>query len=194
MAKKIKILTIFLAALAIIITSCATEYFLLDEQMPERVVGYKMTSLDSVEKMRTNQFKIYDGGMCSLRKMEVTQLLADFTVEVDGGEGIRFAFRTVRNKYEQQPKIAFDYTPNGTVLKENDEVIADVDSIKLEYNEPKRVVIKNDGRYYYVTVDCDTVHTGYTRMPATEFVIIETLPGSNAVLSGIDFAEILDKF
>lgn len=192
-----KIKIIILSILVIIIhSSCSPDRYKLMFDTREFIHGYKMNSLDSTEKINENSIQLYSGGMTALRLFDVTQLYADFTVNITGGDGVSFFFRTTKHDFEQENKtgITFDYTRDGCYIRDSGELVAEVDSVKMMYSVPARVKIKNDGRNYLITVDCDTVYRGHTRNWATEYVIVRAMNESNVRLSGIHFENILEDF
>ncbi len=193
---EMKKINILIAALALfLLNSCQPDTYFLNRKVAEYMIsGEILSHIDSVEKSGENAVLIHSGGITSLRVLKITQLIADFTIEASNGKGIRFAFRTNSNDYPEHNAIRFDYTTEGSSVFENNSLLARVDSVKLTHYEPVRLKIYNDGIYYKILVDCDTVYKGSTMLPATEYVIIESLGGTEALLSGIDFAEIVDEF
>jgi|DewCreStandDraft_4_1066084.scaffolds.fasta_scaffold00019_341 hypothetical protein len=186
---------VLLSFSALIYYSCAPpDAFLLNRKEPVQIYGLIMSDLESVEQVRDNALYLLPGTMVALKVESITQLAADFTCELRDGEGITFAFRTISDNYEQQNKITFEYTTNGCIVRENNRLITKVDSIKAVPNEQKLIRILNEGKAYSITVDCDTVVKARTELCATEYVIIKSLKGTEAVLSGIDICDVKDKF
>lgn len=180
---------------SILFYSCAPpDAFILNRKEPVQIYGLIMSGLETVEQVRDNALYLLPDAMVALKAEEKTQLATDFTVELRDGDGIRFAFRTISDNYEKQNKITFDYTINGCLVKENEKIITKVDSIRAVLNDQKLIRILNEGNTYSITVDCDTVIKARTKLLATEYVIIKALNRTEAVLSGIDFADVKDKF
>lgn len=178
----------------ILLASCTPDTFMLNQKETNRIYGLKMCPLDSAKKLKDNALMLYDGGRIALKSIQETQLIRDFTLETSSGSGVRFAFRTARNNYDEHPAVVFDFTTNGSKIYENNELVLSVDTVSLSHNEPRRITIKNDGEIYEIVVDCDTVAVAASKLPATEYIIVGTLPGTEALLSGINFAEILEEF
>jgi hypothetical protein len=182
---------VYIIALLLALTSCAPDLFTLNRGIyNSRIYGLKMTSLDDVEVVNDNSIIIRNNGIAALAIAEKTQFEADLTVKLLSGHGLRFAFRTVSDNYSVHPAIFFDYTTDGSNVRENDHALAAVDSVKAKINQPSRIKIINDGKVFTILADCDTVYLGRTEIPATEYIIIESLRSSEALLSGINFADI----
>jgi hypothetical protein len=189
------LLFLLLAISSLLYYSCAPpDAFLLNRKEPVQILGLIMSDLESVEQVRDNALYLFPNAMVALKSEDITQLATDFTVELREGNGIRFAFRTISDNFEKQNKIIFDYTLNGCIVKENDILITKVDSIKAVFNEQKLIRVLNEGKTYSITVDCDTVVKARTSLLTTEYFIIQSLGNTEAVLSGIDFADVKDKF
>lgn len=178
--------------LVILITGCYPDRFSLNKRDDNRIEGFIMTpDFDKVEITADNEFTLYEGSMVSLRTVGLTQLAADFTVNLINGEGLSFYFRTVQHDFPRQPFIKFDYTTNGCSVYENERLLVSVDSVKARHKEPSRIIISNDGKLINITVDCDTVFYGRTELNATEFVLIKSNEESRALLSGIFFNDVI---
>ncbi len=184
-----KIMLLFLLAS---MAGCHPDMFILNINRDYQIEGLNMSTLNSLEVVRDNGLLLHPGGLISLRSPLVTQVNADFTVELLKGEGLRFSFRTVSNDYPNRPAIKFDYTGKKCTVWENDKVISEVDTVKANYQGPSRIRIQNDGPLMNIMVDCDTVYYGKTDLPCTEYVIIEAMESADAIIYGIDFSEITD--
>ena len=184
----------------IILTSCMSKIFpdpylfILNEEIQDvtPIYGKIMSHLSSVEVTGINEIEVYPGGRFALASAMMTHLNADFTVEIMEGEGLRFAFRSASHNYDIHPKVVFDYTTSGCTVKENNTILTTVDSIKADLNKRFRVKIDNNGSFFNITVDCDTVYKGHTSIPMSEYVVVETLESSAARLSGINFEEYVE--
>lgn len=163
------------------------EFYLNEKDENNAIYCKKLSHFDLVKRTGYNALEILPGGSVAMCVGSLTQLHADFTVEIFEGDGLNFAFRTGRYQFENHPKIIFEYTTSGCIIKENETILAKVDSIKARLNEKFRVQIDNNGSLYNIVVDCDTVYKGRTDIPASEFVVVQSLYSSSAQLSGIEF-------
>ena len=183
-----------ISILIIFIISCNPYQYYLNIQQQKSISALNMSKLDSVELMADNAILIYPGSRTAMRMFELTQLEADYTVELKQGKGVRFAIRAVSNEYDNHPKITFDYTTEGCVIKENGVLRNSVDSVKALPNVPTRVIIHNDGKLIKIKVDCTEVYYAKTEIPATEYIVIESIENSVVYISGIWFSDILEGF
>ncbi|MFP4527911.1 MAG: lipoprotein [Candidatus Kapaibacterium sp.] len=187
--KKIIIILSILIALA----GCSPDQYTLHRRTGNFTYGMIMSDLESVELIADNALLIKPGGLSAIRRPGMTQNVGDFTVELRSGSGIRIAFRTVRYEYKRQPSMALDYTRSGCIISHDGEVVANIDSVRARMGEPSRIRIINDGKYVKIYIDCDEVLYTTTRLPATEYFIFESIDGGEAVISGIEIAEISDE-
>jgi hypothetical protein len=176
-----------------ILISCTPDKFTLNNKSEYRIEGLIMSNLDCVEVDKDNAIMLHPGGRAALRTFDLTQLLADFSVNIYSGQGIRFAIRTVSKYYPNSPSLVFDYSLSGCKIIENDKIIGFNDSVKVKFKEPARIIIKNDGEFYSIKVDCKEVFKGFTKIPSTEYIILETLMESEAYVYGIKFANVIKE-
>jgi hypothetical protein len=179
-------------ALALLAFGCASERFQFNTTDSYPIEGLIMCNPDSIDIAHDNAITLFPESRIALRISELTQFVGDFTVEIQAGSGVQFAFRTIADHFADQPKVTFDYTTDGCIVRENDRILTRCDSIRARHNEPMRMKIENYGKAFRITVDCDTVYYGYTNLRGSEYVIISTLNKSAAFVSGIVFAEIYD--
>jgi hypothetical protein len=179
------IIIISITVAALMLASCSPDLFTLNKRNNQYIGGLIMSDLDDVDIINDNSLMLYDGGAVAMGRSELTNLTADFTVDVMKGEGLRFAIRSVSDHFDKQPAIYFDYSTEGSSVIEKGKEKILLHNIKAKINQPTRIIFKNDCSYYSIIVDCDTVYTGRTWLPNTEYVIIKTLPKSDVLLSGI---------
>lgn len=182
---------ITIAIVIIIIQSCASEKFNLNYKGQYPISGYIVNNLEGIKIVADNAIEIFDGAIVSLRSHNLTQFSANFTLNLKAGKGLRFAIRTVYDKYPKEPAIIFDYTTDGTIIKYNGKIVKEYKNLKAKYQEPVKIVFENDGDLSKIKVDCDIVFLAKTKLAATEHIIIEALDDTYARLYGIDFEYIL---
>jgi len=178
----------------VIISGCAlipySENYTLNRTDLFPLYGFILSKPYSVETTNyTNEIIIHDKGITALKKNELTIYIFDASVRIKEGTGIRFYLRSAYINYTDEPVIHFDFTNTGTKVYEYNNLIANVDSIKLDYNNPSRIRIKQDAKYYEILIDCDTLYKGTSVKPGTEYIIMQTL-NSEALVSGISIEEI----
>jgi hypothetical protein len=185
-------ITILIFSSILILLSCSPDRFYLNQNLPyeEEIAAIKIGYIDSVEKIAKNAFALYSGGFVDLycQEIPVTQLQADFTVDIKDGEGIDFFFRTIADHFDKHSNINFQYSTNGCKVTEAGRLIVMVDSIKAQLNKPARIKIENYGSLYNITVDCDTVYFGKSNLHATQHILIKPVNITNAVFTGVRFS------
>jgi hypothetical protein len=188
-------IVIILILLFSVLISCSPDRFTLNVNEEIAIYGLIMSGLESAEKPDeySNALHLRSNARIALAAPYLTQFESRFTVEIKKGGGLKFSIRTISDNFDAHPRIQFLYDSFGSTIYENDRKIIAVDSIKATAMEKKLIRLSNYGDYYTITVDCDTVITGRTKLPATEYVIIETLDDTEIFISGIKFAEIYGK-
>lgn len=179
-------------SLILILLSCSPDRFYLNQNLSyeEEIAAIKIGNIDSVEKIAKNSFALYSGGFVDLycQEIPVTQLQADFTVDIKEGEGLNFYFRTIADHFEKQQNINFEYSTNGCKVTEVGKLVVFVDTIKAQQNKQARIKIENYGNLYNIIIDCDTVYYGKTSLPATQHILIKPINKTNAIFSGVRFS------
>jgi len=190
--KKISIILIFSISFMM---SCSPDRFTLNELEGITIYGLIMSGLETADKPDefSNALHLLPNARIALAASYLTQSESRFTVEMTKGSGLKFSIRTISDNFDTHPRIQFLYDSFGSTIYENERKIIAVDSIKATAMDKKLIILSNYGDYYTITVDCDTVITGRTKLPATEYVIIETLDDTEVFISGIKFAEIYEK-
>jgi len=184
-----KIYILIICIILTIVSACVNEQFVLNEGNKELIVGLKISGTETIDEVNDNSVMLYDGGFIALKRYGITDLVSDVTVDIREGEGAMFAIRCASNNYENHPAIILTFSVNGLSVQEKGKPIINLDKYKASKNEPSRIVFRNDCKRYDILVDCDTVYTGFTEIPNTEYLLIKTLPKSKVLLTGISMVE-----
>lgn len=181
---------ILLLIIITLLPSCNYDEFTLNKNIRgEEFKCFILTDYRTCEQLNDNSVMIYDGGLIALRRYDRTDLVSDVTVEIKEGEGAKFAMRCASNNNENHPAVWFTYSTNGIAVQEKGKSIINLGSYKAKINEPARIVFSNECKRYDIMVDCDTVYTGWTDIPNTEYLLIKSLPKSKVLLTGISMVE-----
>lgn len=183
--------------LAVVVQGCSIIVSLLPQ--PDRyvinrwnfagqlAVAHNMSPLDSIRQTADNTLFLHSGGTVAIASEKLTNFAGDFSITLRRGAGVRLATRTVEEFYSTEKGIAFVYTTDGSYIEENGRVIARLDSVRAVRGLQSRVFIINEGKKYRVHIGCNIVYRGETSLPATEYVIAQSLPESDVELAGLDF-------
>ena len=185
---------ILIIILAAIISACNPVNFVLNKNEDVTLYGLIMSALETVEisSKYSNTLLLRENARVALSTSKITQFNSKFTVEIFHGEGMRFSFRTISDSFDDHSSIQFDYNTEGSYIYLKDKLLVMTDTIKANAMDKKLIQISNNGDYFLVAVDCDTVYYGRTNLPATEYVIIETLGKTEVFVSGIEFAKLYE--
>lgn len=201
---KIKI-NIFLIITTTILTivSCGIlphpDTFKLNEVASPPIEGYKLSDYNLVIKTFDNEFKLYKGGICAIKREDITTNRLEFTIRFYSGNGLRIMTRTDKRKYKTEPGIVFDWTKKGVIFYENGKEIYSTNLFTAIDNYPIKMTLVNQANFYYVISDCDTIYKGKTELPSTEYFIFKSLNADMKItgisiedLYGFDKEEVLD--
>lgn len=186
---KLKLIVIIIYSVLIlsVLYSCASDIYYLNKETVNEIEGLKMSSLGSYQIKEDNSILLFNEGITALRQVSLTQFKSQFRVIIRKGLGLKFSIRTLPDKFPNHPNLTLEYKLNGCTVYESGKLITQVDSIKTSEGSQSLLQIINDGNLVTMTVNCDTVFFGRTKLKATEYVIIEALPKTEALISGIGF-------
>lgn len=178
------------------IYSCTPDRFVLnvDTRDQDLVFSLIMSELSDVEKIADNAFSIKDSGIVAMKLDGITQYEFDATCKIRSGEGLNFYIRTTSNYFYSADNIKFTMKNSGTEIRESGKQTQENPDYKMELGEKYRVRIKNDGNYVKIFIDCDEVYCISTKLMATEYIIMEAIGDTKAIISGINFDRITDRF
>jgi len=184
-----KIYLLIVCIILAIVPACVNEQFSINMGNKELIVGLKMSDTETIDEVNDNSVMLNEGGVIALKRQGITDLVSDITVDIKEGEGVWFAIRCASNNYENHPAIMFTFSKNGLTVQEKGKPLIYLAQYKASMVEPSRIVFRNDCKRYDILVDCDTVYTGFTEIPNTEYLLIKTLPKSKVLLTGISMKE-----
>jgi hypothetical protein len=184
---------LFLIQILIILPGCTPDRFYLKQTTLYPISCFITGKIDNVEKLADNAIKIKDGGRVSLRRYGMTQFTGDFTVELIKGEGIRFYLRSADNNFSNHPTICFEYLNKKCIFRENNKVLFETDTLFAEYNRQSRIKILDDGKKLKLSIDCADINFENISIPSTEYIIIESAGGGEAIISGLDMIYLYEE-
>ena len=107
--EKYNLIIIISAIVAIILLpSCAPDKFILNQNDKYQISGFMMSGIDGVEVIGENAIILNEGARASLRSPGLTQLRADFTVELLKGEGVKLSLRSASYHFKAHPASPVD--------------------------------------------------------------------------------------
>lgn len=165
--------------------------FVLDRQTNSPIECRILSPTDSVLQINDSEMLLYNGGICAMKREDLTQSHFLCNINVSTGKGIRFYFRSDPTKYVKDGGIVYEFNERGSFIFEDGGHVQTIDSVRLQRNFPIVLQLKQDGSKYTILADCDTVYQGTTKLPATEYVIIKTI-GSNATVSAVHLDHIFE--
>lgn len=148
--------------------------------------GHIMTDYHTVEVTR-NSIVLKPGSRLSVKTPLTTQFICQFEAAIISGEGMNVYLRTVEHAFDTSNGIRFHYSTSGTSLR-----MEDGREIPLHYNaelDPQTLRFTHEAALLEVKAGCNQIFEGETNLPATEYMIFETLPGSTVEIKTINYYE-----
>jgi hypothetical protein len=182
---------LYITFLLFVLTDCTPEGLKLNMISAKNLIYTVIVGdLNNVEQINDNSFLIKNGGIASMRILGKTQNEIKFNLEFLEGDFVRFGIRTTRVNFNKKNNIIFEI--NGTdislylhgKLLQNKKIAGSVKNSKL-------IRILNLGDELKISVDCDEIVNIRTKLPLTEYLIVESNKNSTLKLSGIVFDLIL---
>ncbi|MDB5034168.1 MAG: hypothetical protein JWQ98_1409 [Chlorobi bacterium] len=127
------------------------------------------------------------GARFAIRTEQLTQWLGQFDVRILGGEGFTAYLRTVPHDFDTTRGVAFRYAVDGCTVRTESGAM-----VPVNYNadnEPQTISFYNEADLLSVAAGCKRIYQRQSSLPATEYIIFETLPGSTVELRGISYFE-----
>ncbi len=187
---------ILLLLLVIIINGCHPDSFVLHKNKDDvnskirQINGLIMTDLDSFEKLDDNSFVLKENAVVAMRVRDITQLRAQFLVELLEGNGLTFNFHSVSNWFDVHNKISLKYYNNEISLWKDTTSLYQNYSKKIDTKRKEWVIYENYGNNLTIILGCDTIFNKRINSIATEYVILETGKNTEVKLESILFSDI----
>jgi hypothetical protein len=141
---------------------------------------------DNVKQLDYNSILLRDSGIVSMAKPLLMSYIADFTVTIKEGQGVRFYLRNSPNKFKSFKGVSLTFSKEGLFFEENGKVQAKYSGYQAEIGRQYRLKIKNDGKYAKVYLDCDEMREYVCNLPLSEYIIAESIGASTVELKAID--------
>ncbi len=194
---------VFALALLLTIASCGIlphpDTFKLDKTVLPPINCFILSDINSVEKTFDNEILLHKKGICSLKRDNITTSKFQLTATLRGGDGLRVSMRSDMKKYKTEPGIILEWAKTGTKILENGKQLMSESSIRAFENKPVNFTFVNQGNFYYIVLECDTIYRGITDIPCSEYYILESVDADLKIsgikledLYGFEYKEILN--
>ncbi|HYF04326.1 MAG TPA: hypothetical protein VEC36_13165 [Patescibacteria group bacterium] len=167
------------------ITDLSSPYiFTLNKNSDMRLGGYILSDLDSVDIISDKSVKLFGGGKIILGTYRQTQFTAELHTSVLRGDGLRFILRSNPDINNHAKALQFDYTRGGSRLFKGKTQLLE-SNVAVRLNAPEKIRITHYADMLRVEIGCDRVFETRVSDPATEYITIESLPGTEVLFSSI---------
>ncbi len=125
------------------------------------------------------------GARFAIKTPDATQWIGQFDVTIASGDGMRVYLRTVADRFDSTHGVAFRYATDGCTLR-----TADGRTIPLNFNaesDNQTLSFNNEADLMTISVGCNKLYEEESALPATEYIIFETLPGSTVELRAVTY-------
>lgn len=174
---------------ALLASSCVSEFFTLNEGTSQVVYGRIMSHLDSVETVGRAALKVHSGGVAAIRNYDITQCRWDLSATLTKGTETIYRVRTLPIEKELIPSIDIIYSTSGCRVEEEGRLLANHDSVQAVRGVESKIQVTNDGDYLTVVIGCTRVFHRAVEKPSTEWLVVESPTGSEVVLARVDTEE-----
>jgi hypothetical protein len=147
-------------------------------------VGQIMTHYTDIE-VGDKRILLKPGARVAIRTARLTQSVAQLDVNVLSGDGFVAYVRTVPHDFDTTRGIALRYSASGSWVRNEQ-----MEIVPLEHNADAGVQtlkIYSDGDLIRFDVGCRVLHEQTTALPGTEYLILETMPGSSVEIRAVKF-------
>lgn len=172
-------------------TACTPEGFRLNMLKNKNLINTVIVGdLNKVEQINDNSFIIEDSGIVAMRDLGNTQIEMKFELEFLEGNFARFGIRTTRVNYNPKNNIIFEINGNDVSLYQNNKILVNK-KLLISDRKTKLIKIFNLGNELKISIDCDEIVDMKTKLPVTEYLIVESNNNSRLKISGTVFDLIL---
>ena len=191
-----KCFQILLLLLIIFISGCSPDSFTLHKNKHDvnskirQINGLIMSDLDSFEQLNDNSILLKENAVIAMQVSNITQLRAQFLVELIKGNGLTFNLHTVSNWFDIHLRISFRYYTNELSVWKDTTSLYNNFSKQIDTNQKEWIVFENYGNDFKIILGCDTIFNKKINSVATEYVIIETGKNTEVKLESILFSDI----
>jgi hypothetical protein len=134
----------------------------------------------------SGRIRMGPGAQLAIRTQRQTQTLAQLEIEIVEGDGLAAYVRTTPHD-GTSGAIALYYRTDGSSVRTES---GDLLPLRLNAESTAQTLrFYNEGSLLWFAVGCDRVYEAESDRPATEYLVIESLPGSTIEISGIRFDE-----
>ena len=147
-------------------------------------VGEIMSHYSDVEAS-DRRILLKPGARLAIKTRRLTQSVAQLDVDILSGDGLVAYIRTVPHGFDTTQGIALRYSTSGCWVRNEQ-----MELVPIEYNAdagPQTLKIISDGDLVRFDAGCRLLHEQTTPLPATEYLILETLPGSSVEIRSVKF-------
>ncbi len=178
-----------------ILASCNPELMVLNKRgaAPYVMVGNKFGRIFDIIQTADNGFILDEGCSVALRVPGMTFMKSSFNINILEGEGVRLHFNTTGHDYNSKPGIIVDCTTRGVKITDEDGNEHDFPADKFGIDRPKFFSMEREGKYIKFSVECDEIWFKPCRLPASEFIVMESMGKSRAEVNGIIMDESFEK-
>lgn len=180
---------VYSIALLLVLTSCVSEVFILNEGTSDVLYGKILTAIDSVEITPAQEVIVHSSGVAALRTYAETQSRWLFLSTLRKGEEAIFRVRTVPIEFELTPSVDIYFSTRGCRIEEEGRLLAANDTVRAQLGVAEKIEIRHEGPLLTVTVGCTRIYQGEVQRPGTEWLVVESPSGSEVEIARIQTQE-----
>lgn len=145
----------------------------------------KILSDPSTVEVRGASIRLKPGARLAIKTALTTQWLGQYEMSIVEGTGMNAYVRTVSHTFDGESGLRFRWATDGCSVRSSDgrdiplPVNAEVDRQVLSFY--------NEAGLMTISIGCNRIYEEKSQLPATEYVILETLPNSTVDITSIAY-------
>jgi len=172
-----------LMAIPLLLSGCIRDRF--DILVGGDIYNAKILSDPSTVEVRGATIRLKPGARLAIKTVLTTQWLGQYEVSIVEGTGMNAYLRTVSHRFTGDSGVVFRWATDGCSVRSSGgrtvplDVNAELDRQTLSFY--------NEAALLTISAGCGRIYEEQSPLPATEYVILETLPNSIVDITAIAY-------
>lgn len=145
----------------------------------------KILSDPSTVEVRGASIRLKPGARLAIKTAFTTQWLGQYEVSIVDGTGLNAYVRTVSHTFDGESGVRFRWATDGCSVRSS--TGRDVDLPVNAELDRQILSFYNEADLMTISIGCTKLYEEKSKLPATEYVILETLPNSTVDITSIAY-------
>jgi len=151
------------------------------------IYNAKILSGPTTVEIRGSTIRLKPGARIAIKTPYSTQWLGQYEVTIVEGGGLNAYLRTVSHKFDGDSGVLFRWGVDGCQVRSSDGR-----NVPIDFNaelERQTLTFRHEAHLLTISAGCTKLYEEDSHVPATEYVILETLPNSTVDVTSIAYFE-----